>query len=248
MHVELRRFGSAGAACAAAATAAAAKVMVFSNSRRDKDGFCMSLICRKISAQSRGSPAERSVAGHRRSARVQFAMLNAFGYSVLRVSVLVRLAQIAFFAALIFTFYSAVVPPAHAVQIAPWDKAEHFIAFYALTGLAVAAFPKRNLLVIVVFLSGFGALIEFVQGLSHRASRSRFLGLGCRYPRDHCGARPDAVGVVARAGQFRSEEHRHIDLIDRGVEFVQRLRARQVLRHAVVLDVAKIEIVEAKCG
>jgi hypothetical protein len=76
------------------------------------------------------------------------------------------LAQIAFFAALIFTFYSAVVPPAHAVQIAPWDKAEHFIAFYALTGLAVAAFPKRNLLIIVIFLSGFGALIEFVQGLS----------------------------------------------------------------------------------
>jgi hypothetical protein len=84
---------------------------------------------------------------------------------VLRVSVLVRLAQIAFFAALIFTFYSAVIPPAHAVQIAPWDKAEHFIAFYALTGLAVAAFPKRNLLVIVILLSGFGALIEFVQGL-----------------------------------------------------------------------------------
>lgn len=97
---------------------------------------------------------------------VQFAILNAFGHPVLRVSVLVRLAQIAFFAALIFTLYSAVVPPAQAVQIAPWDKAEHFIAFYALTGLAAAAFPKRNLLFIVVFLSGFGALIEFVQGLS----------------------------------------------------------------------------------
>jgi hypothetical protein len=76
-----------------------------------------------------------------------------------------RLAKIAFFAALLFTFYSAVIPPAHALQLVPWDKAEHFIAFYALTGLAAAAFPKRNLLIIALLLSGFGASIEFVQGL-----------------------------------------------------------------------------------
>jgi hypothetical protein len=92
-------------------------------------------------------------------------MLDTFGCSVLKVSFLVRLAQVAFFAALIFTFYSAVIPPSQAVQLAPWDKAEHFIAFYALTGLAVAGFPKRHLLVIAILLSGFGALIEFVQGL-----------------------------------------------------------------------------------
>jgi len=84
---------------------------------------------------------------------------------MLKVSLWVRLAQIAFFAALIFTFYSAVIPPAQAVQLAPWDKAEHFIAFYALTGLGAAAFPKRSLWVIALLLSGFGALIEFVQGL-----------------------------------------------------------------------------------
>lgn len=85
---------------------------------------------------------------------------------MLRVSLLIRLAQVAFFGALVFTFYSAVVPPAQAIQLAPWDKAEHFMAFYCLTGLAVAAFPRRRLLVIAVLLSGFGALIEFVQGLS----------------------------------------------------------------------------------
>jgi hypothetical protein len=78
---------------------------------------------------------------------------------------LIRVAQVAFFAALIFTFYSAVIPPAKAIRLVPWDKAEHFIAFYALTGLAVAAFPKRNLLVIAALLSAFGALIELVQGL-----------------------------------------------------------------------------------
>ncbi len=85
---------------------------------------------------------------------------------VLRISWLIRLAQAAFLAALVFTFYSAVIPPQDAVQLVPWDKAEHFIAFYALTGLAVAAFPRRNLILIGALLSGFGALIEFVQGLA----------------------------------------------------------------------------------
>jgi hypothetical protein len=82
-----------------------------------------------------------------------------------RISTLVPLAQLAFVAALAFTFYSAVIPPHQALQIAPWDKAEHFIAFYALTGLAAAAFPRRHLLLVAAALSAFGALIEFVQGL-----------------------------------------------------------------------------------
>lgn len=82
-----------------------------------------------------------------------------------KISILVRLARSAFAAALVFTFVSAVIPPARALQIAPWDKAEHFIAFYTLTGMAAAAFPRRGLGLIAVLLSAFGALIEFVQGL-----------------------------------------------------------------------------------
>ena len=82
------------------------------------------------------------------------------------ISLLDRLAKFAFVAALIFTFYSAVIPPQHAVQLVPWDKAEHFLAFYGLTGLAAAAFPRRNLFWIAASLSAFGALIEFVQGLA----------------------------------------------------------------------------------
>ncbi len=81
------------------------------------------------------------------------------------ISLLLNVARVAFFAALIFTFYSAVVPPAHALQLTPWDKATHFIAFYALTGLAVAAFPRRNLALVAGMLSAFGAFIEIVQGL-----------------------------------------------------------------------------------
>jgi hypothetical protein len=82
-----------------------------------------------------------------------------------RIAILVRLAQCTFVAALVFTFYSAVIPPHQAVQLVPWDKAEHFIAFYALTGLAAAAFPRCPLWLIAALLSGFGAFIEFVQGL-----------------------------------------------------------------------------------
>jgi hypothetical protein len=84
---------------------------------------------------------------------------------VLKVSWLIRIAQAAFFAALIFTFYSAVIPPQDALRLVPWDKAEHFLAFYSLTGLAVAAFPRRDLFILAALLSGFGAFIEFVQGL-----------------------------------------------------------------------------------
>jgi hypothetical protein len=81
------------------------------------------------------------------------------------ISLLLKVARFVFFAALIFTFYSAVVPPSHALQLTPWDKATHFIAFYVLTGLAVAAFPKQNLFAVAALLSAFGAVIELVQGL-----------------------------------------------------------------------------------
>ena len=86
-------------------------------------------------ASGAAPPAPRIPAGGR-----QFAMLPLFGASSAQGIWLIRLAQVAFFAALIFTFYSAVIPPQKAVQLVPWDKAEHFLAFYALTGLAVAAF------------------------------------------------------------------------------------------------------------
>jgi hypothetical protein len=92
-------------------------------------------------------------------------MLSAFGRTVPKISLLVVFAKFAFFSALLFTFYSAVIPPQHAIELVPWDKAEHFIVFYGLTGLAAAAFPRRKLIVIALLLSGFGALIEYVQGL-----------------------------------------------------------------------------------
>jgi hypothetical protein len=83
-----------------------------------------------------------------------------------KVPTLLRAAQFLFWSAAIFTLVCAVLPYEHTIHIFKWDKAEHFLAFYVLTGLAIAAFPRANLFIIAAALSGFGAFIEFVQGLS----------------------------------------------------------------------------------
>ena len=112
-------------------------------------------------------------------------MLRLLEIPVLKKSLLI-LARCAFGAGLIFTFYSAVIPPSHAVQLVPWDKAEHFIAFYGLTGLGVAAFPRGRLWVIAVSLSAFGALIEVVQGLP-----------GVNRDRDFWDWAADSIAIIA---------------------------------------------------
>jgi hypothetical protein len=80
-------------------------------------------------------------------------------------SLLVRGLKIIFWAAVLFTFVSAEMPPAHAPHLFAWDKAEHFLAFYVLAFLATAAYPRVGLAVIVLSLSLFGAVIELVQAL-----------------------------------------------------------------------------------
>ncbi len=47
----------------------------------------------------------------------------------------------------------------------PWDKAEHFSAFFALTSCALVAFPRVAIVWIAIALSACGALIELIQGL-----------------------------------------------------------------------------------
>ncbi len=78
---------------------------------------------------------------------------------------MLRLTQLAFWGALLFTFVEAVIPTKYAIPLFPWDKAEHFAAFYALTVLAAAALPRRSLIVIACMLSAFGASIELIQTL-----------------------------------------------------------------------------------
>src|SRR5271155_3450383 len=85
-------------------------------------------------------------------------------------------------------------------------------------------------------------------GASLRAPRSGFLGLGRGYDCHHQRAGTHAAGMVASARQVRSEKHRYVDLADRGVEVVQGCRARRVLRLTVILDVAKVRVIEANAA
>src|SRR5580765_290833 len=84
---------------------------------------------------------------------------------MLNFSTIRTLARILFWPAVAVTFIAAVLPPQRIGNFVPWDKAAHFIAFYGLTLLAVAGFPRRSNWLIGVSLSLFGALIECVQAL-----------------------------------------------------------------------------------
>ena len=73
--------------------------------------------------------------------------------------------RVVFWSALLFTFLSAQLPDARVPHLFPWDKAEHFVAFYILATLAAAAYPRVPLVVLGLWLSLFGCMIELVQAL-----------------------------------------------------------------------------------
>lgn len=79
-----------------------------------------------------------------------------------------RLAFTAFVAASLFTLWRAVLPDDGGIGFIPWDKAKHFIAFYVLTALAVAALPASRFWRIGAVLLAFGVAIEAVQALVGR--------------------------------------------------------------------------------
>jgi VanZ family protein len=60
-------------------------------------------------------------------------------------------------------------------RLMPWDKAEHFTAFFGLTILGLLAFPRQRSWQVAMALAVLGALIEGVQGLPaiHRDSDLR---------------------------------------------------------------------------
>jgi VanZ family protein len=73
------------------------------------------------------------------------------------------LLRVAFWAALLFAFVMAVLPQPPQLPGEPSDKVQHILAFAVLAALAAAAYPRVGLLKILLLLSLFGALIEFVQ-------------------------------------------------------------------------------------
>jgi hypothetical protein len=77
-----------------------------------------------------------------------------------------KTAGIVFSVALSFTLFKAFAPARQGGGgLFPWDKADHFSAFFVLTGLAVVALPRQPLWRIAAGIATVGALIEVIQGL-----------------------------------------------------------------------------------
>jgi len=76
-----------------------------------------------------------------------------------------RSARLVFIALLAFTLYMAFKPSAPSNDLLGWDKADHFCAFFVLTGVGLVAFPRQPLWRVAAGMSALGAAIELIQGL-----------------------------------------------------------------------------------
>lgn len=77
-----------------------------------------------------------------------------------------------FWVALVVALAAALNPRPPQFEGAPGDKVQHILAFLALTAMALAAYPRAQRWAQALALSGFGALIEFLQMIPalHRSS------------------------------------------------------------------------------
>lgn len=82
-----------------------------------------------------------------------------------RIPILLLAARLAFALAQAVVLWGGFTKGAGQLQILPWDKAEHFIAFLGLMLLATPAFPALSPAVLALALAVEGALIEVVQAL-----------------------------------------------------------------------------------
>ncbi len=78
-----------------------------------------------------------------------------------------RAGGLVFGALLLFILFKAFQPAGSAGSggLFPWDKADHFCAFFVLGGVALVAFPRQPLWRIATGMAALGALIEVIQGL-----------------------------------------------------------------------------------
>jgi hypothetical protein len=78
---------------------------------------------------------------------------------------LLWLSRLGFAAMALFGTANAMLPGGRTVHVLPWDKAEHFVCFYALAATGACAFPRLRAVWLAAALVGLGAAIEIVQGL-----------------------------------------------------------------------------------
>ncbi|CAL4869885.1 hypothetical protein MMA231_04177 (plasmid) [Asticcacaulis sp. MM231] len=77
----------------------------------------------------------------------------------------INLARFGLVVALAVISYYAFKPSGMGGGFFAWDKADHFCAFFVITGLAMVAFPRLPIPVIGMVVAAFGVAIELVQGL-----------------------------------------------------------------------------------
>jgi VanZ family protein len=82
-----------------------------------------------------------------------------------RMSPLRRLFVIAFWGALLFAYGDAIVPGKDAISLSVWDKINHMAAFFTITFLARAAYPRIPIFRLFVMMAVFGAFIELSQAI-----------------------------------------------------------------------------------
>src|ERR1700761_9151525 len=80
--------------------------------------------------------------------------------------VLLAAARLGLVGCALITAAFAFAPPRSGAHLFPWDKADHFSAFFAITTAGIVAFPRVRLVWIALVVSAAGAAIELVQGLS----------------------------------------------------------------------------------
>jgi VanZ family protein len=81
------------------------------------------------------------------------------------MSPLRRLFVIAFWLAALFAYVEAVMPAHDQIELSAWDKINHMAAFFAITFLARAAYPRLGVFRLFLLMAAFGAFIELSQAL-----------------------------------------------------------------------------------
>ncbi len=81
------------------------------------------------------------------------------------MSPLRRLFVFAFWAALLFAYIEAIIPGRDALNLSSWDKMNHMIAFFTITFLARAAYPRIPVFRLFLMMAAFGAFIELSQAM-----------------------------------------------------------------------------------
>ena len=81
------------------------------------------------------------------------------------MSPLRRLFVIAFWLAALFAYVEAIMPAQDQVELGVWDKINHMAAFFTITFLARAAYPRIKVFRLFAMMAAFGAFIELSQAI-----------------------------------------------------------------------------------